>query len=163
MDEKELPVVNEVAMKQRVWDQRHDLSYLLHETAQALADELQNLTIVSTQDGHVYAAGAAHILRHPEFYDIDLTRNVLHLIDQYDLLNAIMHQLSDDAEFGIILGDEIGMSGLNQCGLVVSRVTLPGNQVGYISVIGPYRLNYPNVIPAVKYLQNVINEITRSW
>jgi heat-inducible transcriptional repressor len=163
LQEKDLPVVNEVAIKQRLWDQKHDIGHLLREASQALAEELQNLTIIITDDGRVYSAGTAHILRHPEFYDIDLTRTVLHLIDQHDIIRAILGQLSPDAEFGVMLGDEIGLQSLNQCGIVATRINLPNNHHGFVTVIGPYRLDYPSVIPTVRYIQHTINDMLRSW
>ena len=163
MDERELPVVNEVAIKQRLWDNRHNMDYFLREATHALSEELQNLVMLITDDHEVYYAGAAHILRHPEFYDIDLTRNVLHLLDQYDLIQAMFSQLSPDVDFGVMLGDEIGLQTLNQCGMVISRIKLPNNLNGYLAVFGPYRLDYPSVIPAVRYLHKVIDDITRNW
>ncbi len=163
LQEQELPVVQEVAIKQRLWDKKHDVHSLLHEAALALSEEVQNLSIIVTDDDHIYAAGAAHILRHPEFYDIDLTRTVLHLMDQYDIMQAILNQIAVDVDTSIILGDEIGLQSLNQCGMVVNRIDLPNNHHGYVGVIGPYRLDYPSVIPAVRYIQNTINELFRSW
>ena len=163
MDEKELPVVNEVAMKQRLWDNRQDVSLLLREAAHTLADESQNLAMVVTDDGKVYVAGMAHILRHPEFYDIDVTRSVLHLIDQYDLIRALVGQISPEVEMGIILGDEMVMRSMSLCGVVICRINLPNNHDGYITVVGPYRLDYPTVIPAVRYLQHTMNDMFRTW
>ncbi len=163
MREHDLPVVNEIAIKQRLWDQRHDLGHLLREAALALAEETQNLTLIVTDDGRIYASGAAHILRHPEFYDIDVTRTVLHLIDQYDMIQNMLSQISSDADFGILLGEEMGIPTLSECGMVISRIDLPRGQMGYITVLGPYRLNYDQVIPTVKYLQHVVNELTQNW
>ena len=163
MDEKQLPVINEVAIKQRLWDHRHNLDQLLRNATYAVADELHNLTIVITDDGSVYSAGSAHILRHPEFYDIDVTRTVLHLIDRHDMLNAMATQLAQDTEFGLLLGDETGMPSMSTCGLVVGRLHLPQGHGGFLTVLGPNRLDYPNVIPTLRYMQNLINEFSRNW
>ena len=163
LDQRDIPVVNEVAMKQRLWDHRHDQSHLLREATLTLADELQNLVLVILDDGRIYSAGTAHILRHPEFYDIDLTRTVLHLIDQSDIINAILSQISDESEFGVMLGDEIGLRGFDQCGLVIGRINLPNNQTGFITTLGPYRLDYSSVIPTIKYVQSILNELMLTW
>lgn len=163
MQEKELPVVNEVAIKQRLWAHRHDLDQLLHQASLALAEELQNLTLIITNEGKIYTAGAAHILRHPEFYDIDLTRTILYLLDQHEVVSTMLNQLTPEAEFGILLGEEIGMPSLRTCGMVVGRIDLPSSQTGYISVFGPYRLDYSMVIPTLKYLQQLVNELCQAW
>lgn len=163
MQEKEIPVVNEVAIKQRLWQHRHDQEQLLRQASLSLAEELQNLTVITTDNGQVYASGAAHILRHPEFYDIDLTRAVLHLLDQYDLINYMLSQLSPEAEYGLLLGEETGIPSMAQCGMVTTRIDLPRGRMGYISVLGPYRLDYSSVIPTMRYLQRLVNEMSRSW
>ncbi|MBM4401640.1 MAG: hypothetical protein FJ044_00130, partial [Candidatus Cloacimonetes bacterium] len=54
MQEKEIPVVSEVAIKQRLWPQRHDLNNLLNQAAQALAEETKNLSLVLTDEGRLY-------------------------------------------------------------------------------------------------------------
>ncbi|PIZ46952.1 hypothetical protein CO180_01840 [candidate division WWE3 bacterium CG_4_9_14_3_um_filter_41_6] len=163
MDEKQIPVVNEVAIKQRLWEYRHDMNHMLKQATYAVADELHNLTFLITDDGDVYVAGAAHILRHPEFYDIDLTRTVLHLLDRYDMLHAMADQLAGDSELGLLLGEETGLPNMNGCGIVISRLHLPQGQGGFLSVFGPYRLDYQSVIPTIRYMQGLINELSRSW
>lgn len=163
MNEKQLPVVNEVAIKQRLWEHRHNMDHMLKQAAYAVADELHNLTFLITDDGTVYTAGAAHILRHPEFYDIDLTRTVLHLIDRYDMLHAMVNQLAEESELGLILGDETGLPNMSGCGLVITRLHLPHGQGGFLSVFGPYRLDYRSVIPTIRYMQGLINELSRGW
>lgn len=163
MREKELPVVNEVSIKQRLWDQRHDLGHLLREATHALSDETQNLSVITTDDGLIYSSGSVHILRHPEFYDIDVTRTVLHLLDHFDLIENMMQNITADADFGVLLGEEMGIPSLNQCGMIISRVDLPQGKTGHIALIGPYRLDYANIIPAVRYMQHLVNELCQTW
>lgn len=88
---------------------------------------------------------------------------MLYLLDQYETLNNMLTQLSQDADFGILLGDELGLPTLKNCGMVISRVDLPQGGMGHLTVLGPYRLNYQKVIPTVKYLQKLLNELNRTW
>lgn len=164
MEPRDLPVVNEVALKQRLWGQRHEVGSLLREAVQSMAEETQNLSLILTDEGKVYSAGAAHILRHPEFYDIDLTQTVLQMLDEYELLNAIFTQLQPTEQgYGVMLGRETGMEGISNCGVVAAQFDLPRGRVGYMGVFGPYRLNYPQVVPVVKHVRKLINELSQSW
>lgn len=163
MEEKSIPVVSEVAIKQRLWSQRHELENLLQNAVRALADETQNLSLALTNGGKVYHSGEVHILRHPEFYDIDLTRIVLHLLDEVDLLSSIFERLPEEQNSGILLGQECGIEGLSPCGLIIARFNLPRGTKGQLGVLGPVRLNYPQILPVVKYFQNLINELSRGW
>jgi len=163
MHEEDLPVVEEVAIKQRLWNSRHDTGQLLREAAASVAEHLQNLSFVITDEHKIYAAGSVHILRHPEFYDIDLTRAVLHLLDQADVLESVLAHLDPDQELGLFLGEESGLASLTACGLVACKIDLPQGHHGYLNVMGPYRLDYPNVIPTMRYVQQLVNELSRSW
>lgn len=163
MQEQEIPVVNEVAIKQRVWANRHDPERMLQSAVKSLADESQNLSLAATNEGRVYAAGAVHVLRHPEFYDIDLTRAVLHLLDQFDLIIEIFSKLPPEQELGILLGEEMGLSSMSPCGLVFTRFSLPRGVQGEIGVLGPVRLEYPRVVPLVRYFGELMKELGAGW
>lgn len=163
MDEVEIPVVSEVTIKQRIWEERHDVDRLLRRMVHVLADESKNLAFVITHDGRVYHAGSVHVLRHPEFYNIDLTRTVLHLMDQTEALASLFEGVLPEQELGVLLAEELRLSGLSQCGLVYARFTLPHGGYAQLGIIGPMRLNYPRIVPIVRYFKQVLDELSRVW
>lgn len=163
MHEKEIPVVSEVAIKQRLWPQRHDLNNLLNQAAQALAEETKNLSLVLTDEGRLYTAGSSHVLRHPEFYDIDLTRSVLEMLDRSEIFANMFARVPTEQSFGILLGEESGIPGFAECGVIFSRFSLPRGQGGYLGILGPTRLPYPKVVPMVKYFADLVNELSKGW
>ena len=163
MQEKEIPVVSEVAIKQRLWPQRHDSNNLLTQAAQALAEETKNLSLVLTDEGRLYTAGSSNVLRHPEFYDIDLTRTVLEMLDRSEVFANIFNRIPKEQSFGVLLGGESGVPGLNECGVIFSRFSLPRGQGGYLGILGPTRLPYPKVVPMVKYFAELVNELSKGW
>lgn len=164
MEEQAIPIIAEVAIKQRLWQERHEIENLLRSTALALADETREMAIAVTDTGKVYAAGAAYVLDHPEFYDIDLTRSVLALIDQYDTLVSIFnHGQSDPSRVNVLVGAETGLPYLAPCSVVYRHFDLGRGRVGTLGVIGPARLNYPTVIPTIRYFSDLMNELARSW
>lgn len=163
MQEEEIPVVNEVAIKERLWPTRHDVDALLRQVVQALADETRNLGLVLTDEGKLYSAGASHILQHPEFYDIDLTRTVLHLLDEAELVFSMFSKTPQDQRRGVFLGREISLETLSSCGVVFARLDLPRGQGGYLSVVGPCRLKYATVLPMVNYLADLVSELSKGW
>ena len=46
-----------------------------------LAQKTHSLAVAITDDGDIYYAGYAHILEMPEFYDIDIAKNLLSILD----------------------------------------------------------------------------------
>lgn len=163
MDEKQLSVTEEVSAKEAIWDYRFEFDHLLREVTRALASRTQALAIATTEEGDIYSAGYANILDMPEFYDIDVTRNVLGLLDENKRLQMIFERAFGDDPIHILFGEELGQEYLQPCGMVFTHFRAGPNKNGTLGVIGPSRLNYPRVIPMIRYFGELINDITKNW
>ncbi|MDO8551537.1 MAG: hypothetical protein Q7S03_02555 [bacterium] len=163
MEEKKLSVTEEVSAKEAVWDYRFEFDHLLREITRVLAQKTQALAIATTQDGDIYASGYANILDMPEFYDIDVTRNVLSLLDEAKHLQLIFSRAFGEDQVHILLGEELEQEFLSPCGLVFTHFTVGPKKQGAVGIIGPYRLNYSRVIPMVRYFGDLINELSKNW
>jgi heat-inducible transcriptional repressor len=161
MQEKQISVAEEVASKEKVWDARFDFDKLMHEAVKALAQRTQDLALAVVDDGTVYHAGYANILAIPEFYDIDLTRGVLSFIDEINEVNKLFARAFGEEEIHLLLGDEMGHEYLEPCGMVFCNFNT-GSKKGSVGVIGPNRLNYPTVIPTVRYFKGLIEELAKN-
>ncbi|KKW10310.1 MAG: Transcriptional regulator of heat shock protein [Microgenomates group bacterium GW2011_GWC1_49_7] len=161
MKPKDMSVADEVAVKDKMWEYRQEVDKLLREATKTLAEKTKTLAITATKDGDLYYSGAANLLDMPEFYDYELTHSLLSTLDQYGFWWELVDRDTDP--FDILLGEEIAeRSILNQCGFVFEKFTSP-HVSGAIGIIGPSRLNYPMIIPYVRYVGNLIGEFTRSW
>jgi len=127
-----------------------------------LAETTNDLAIICTSKGDVYHAGYAHILNNPEFYDIDVAREVLSLIDEFAELNEIFTKATGDETVHILVGDDLDSKWFQSLGLVFTDFKGP-QLSGSLGVIGPSRLNYPQLIPVVRYFGNLVNEISQNW
>lgn len=163
MQEKNLSVAEEVAAKEAVWDYRFEFDRLLREITKALAQRTQSLAVASTDKGDVYAAGYANILDIPEFYDIDVTRTVLSLLDEARRLQALFGRAFGEDQIHILLGEELEQEFLRPCGLVFTHFQAGPEKSGALGIIGPSRLNYARVIPIVRYFGNLLEEISKNW
>lgn len=160
---KELSVADEVKVKQRIWEHKEKMDELLRESTRALAQQTNTMSLAATEEGGIYAAGVANILDMPEFYDIDITRHLLNTLDQYDYWwNIFSHIAPQDQHLAVLVGGDFGGRFLSQCGGVFVRFISPSHQ-GAIGIVGPSRLNYPRIIPVVKYIGELINEIAVNW
>lgn len=155
---KDLSVAEEVAVKQQVWDYRHELDKLLKTSAAILADRTKALSLIATQEGDLYYAGAAYILSIPEFYNIDLTRRLFSLLEECDYWQRLFYEEFTE-DFKVVVGDELGEA-LEPCGLVYTKFALPGHGKGTVSVIGSNRLDYAYVISLLRYFGNLLTEIS---
>lgn len=163
MKAKELSVTDEVAVKEKVWNYRFSLDKLLREATRTLAGKTKTLALSTTTDGDLYYAGTANILEMPEFYDINLTRNLLLMLDRIDFWNRLFSQAVEDEDpIHILLGEELG-DFLSPCGFVYIHYQAGTKGSGVIGVVGPSRLDYPYIIPVVRYFGDLICEMTKNW
>lgn len=167
MQEKTLPVSAEVSIKEDLWQSRYQQNRLLREAVRALAARLQMLALAADDEDNIFYSGAANILDFPEFADIDVTRFVLSLFDEYPALSQILGKAVGSDPLHVLFGEELGYEYLQPTSFVFckfqGRDRGDASKGGVIGVIGPARMNFPVVLPYVKYTSNLVSEALRSW
>lgn len=162
MQEEEIPVLQEVAFKQRLWPQRYEFEKMLRNAVLSLSESTGHLSVAITKDGFVTQAGVSQILNSSEFWNIDVAKAALEFLDRHDTLERLFSSLDSGQEVTVAVGKEIGLPNMEHCALVFSPFNT-GKRAGYISVFGPSRMKYPFVVPAVRYTGNLIEELVSSW
>lgn len=157
MKQKNLSIAEEVETKEKVWDLRAAEARFLRALTRNLSHKTGTLAVASTDDGDLYFAGYSHILDMPEFYDIDITKNLLSLLDDASYFDLILKKIETD--YAVLFGEELGMDTLSPYGFVFSKFTTRSNHTGSIGVIGPARLRYEVVVPVVKYYGTLVGEV----
>jgi len=160
MEEKALSLRDEVAIKQELVEENEPFEKMLRHTTRILADQTHSLAIATDEAGDIYAAGMANILDMPEFYDIDITRSVLSMLDKAELINQIVAQLRAEEQLRILFGEELGIPFLEPCGFVVTRYQMQ-NHKGILGIVGPSRINYSVVIPTIRYFSQLLQGLVR--
>lgn len=161
MKAKDLSVAEEISVKEKIWDYRQEVDKLLREATRTLASNTKALAITATKDGDLYISGTANILDMPEFYDYELTHALFAALDQVGFWWELVEHKPDTVD--ILLGDEFGGRGiLRECGFVFNKFQTP-HISGMIGVVGPSRLNYPKLVPVVKYMGGLIRELSTHW
>jgi len=157
-----LPITEEVKTKQKMWDYRTEFDKLIREAAKLLAQKTRSMALVTTDQGGIYACGASNLLEEPEFYDIDVTKTVLSLIDDADYwLDIVKKADAIEHEQGIwlLIGEDLGLEHLETCGFVYQKYE-SGPHRGILGIVGPARFRYSQVVPLVDYLARLISGIS---
>lgn len=162
MEEKDLSVAEEVAVKGKIWDYKDKLDKLFYGAAKILSEKLNALAVITTKEGDIYHFGSANILEDPEFFDIDVAKTILGIIDDFDSVNKIFSRALSEEPIHILLGDEIGVQSLESCGFVFTNFKTQKTN-GFLGIVGSCRLNYSTVIPTLRYFHNLIEEIGKKW
>lgn len=158
MREEELSVADEVSAKEKIWESRNRLDYLLRETSQALASRSKAIGLAMTDDQVVFHAGYANLLEMPEFFDIQVMKRVLAIIEQTRLLEEIFSRGESYDKIQVIYGRELGEKNLESIGLMYISVNALGHQCR-LGVLGSERFNYPYLIPMMKYFKSLIEQM----
>lgn len=158
---KELSVKQEVGTKQKIWDYRNEFDKLLKEATKELATQTRAMSLATIDQGAVYNYGASNLLEEPEFYNIDVTKTVLSLMDRNDFWFEMIDRGQDtpDNLVHLLIGEDLGMEHLEPCGFVYQTYQA-GPHRGVIGVLGPARTEYRSIIPLVDYFAQLISDIT---
>ena len=102
----------------------------------------------------LYVSGAINMLDHPEFWNIDTTRELLRTFEQKERLADLMTALAGGEGLSVTIGEENPVAEMRECTLITSTYTYRDQVIGILGVVGPRRLPYPEVI-------SIVNETAR--
>lgn len=162
LKEEDISVAEEVAVKEKVWDNRFDIDKFLKNITHVLADKTKTLAVSCTSKGSLYHSGHAHILENPEFYDIDVAKGVLSMIDEFSQINSLFSRATDDNTLHILVGEDLGNDMFANLGMVFTDFSTDEVQ-GFLGIIGPSRLDYPAIIPTIRYFGDLVDQISKNW
>lgn len=168
MTPKTLSITEEVGAKEKMWDYRNEFDHLIRIGTRELARQTRNMAIATTEQGNLYYAGASNLLEQPEFFDIDVMKTILGLLDNQEYwlelvkrtLNIANEIYGNEELVHLLIGEEMGMQHLEPCGFIYQRYAC-GPHRGIVGVVGPSRLHYSSVIPIVDYYADLISSITK--
>jgi heat-inducible transcriptional repressor len=162
MKEKTLSTSEEVSYKNDVWDFKNELHRLLQHATRTLAKKTQLLALTTTSQGDVYYAGVNNILYQKEFWDIDITRGFLELLDEYDFSQRLLSHFDRiEQDLLFMLGEEKDNDlQIDECASVFGE--FHGNTIkGAIGVMGSKRMHYDEIVPSVRYFTSLIEGIIK--
>lgn len=158
MEEEDMDVLQEVAIKQKLWANRYAFEKLLRKAAHVLSETTNELAFaVNFQDEYLTFKGAVNILDYKEFHDIDLARSTLQLFDNFTLVQPILNKVNPNKELTYLIGSEIGKE-FEECSMLIARYDT-NKKAGYVGVFGPARMNYQKIIPTLRYVREMIVEL----
>jgi heat-inducible transcriptional repressor len=159
MRERDLSVADEVSVKERIWSNRGQMNDLLWESARVMAERSRCVGLVmETDNDRMFHSGYAHLLNFPEFSNIDVTRTVLTLLEEVRAMREIIDFGRSDEAVQLVLGEDLGNEYLAPVSFVFTEIRV-ANDLITLGVIGPARLDYPYVIPMIKYFRSLIYEL----
>jgi heat-inducible transcriptional repressor len=165
MTAKNMSISDEIGVKEKIWDYRNEFERLLKESTRELAARTRSMAVSTTDQDSIYSYGASNLLEEPEFYNIDVTKTVLSLIDNtrfwFEIIakSGVNDQQSEEV-IHLLIGEDLGMEHLEPCSFVYQTYQA-GPHRGIMGVVGPARFHYQTIIPIVDYFAQLVSTITR--
>lgn len=162
LQEEELDKVKEARIKEKIFQKRFDRGKIMRQAVKELAG-LSGLGAVSLVDDIVFTSGFGCLLSEPEFANLKLLQNALDIVESETLLNSLFQKFSRDGNLRILVGDEIGIESLRECSIICAPFRFYRGGKGYLATVGPRRIAYSRVIPAVRVIADFIEEAIVGW
>ena len=153
LDEEKECIVKEYERKTR------RLEDVLDKTSEIISMVTHYAGICSFLDwkDKFFYKGISFILEQPEFHHIDRIRLLLKIFEEKELLlNIINRDFREKVK--IYIGKELDCAEIEECALVISSYCIKSQPKGRIAVLGPKRLEYKHIIPALEFISEVLTE-----
>ena len=125
--------------------------------------EVTVVVAVAMRDAHraatvqAYHEGVRHLLVQPEFSSGAGADRALRLVEGDWLMAKVLPQVFLADGVTVIIGSEGKLPEAEDLGLVLSRYGVGHELVGALGVLGPARMHYERVIPAVRYMAGLLS------
>jgi heat-inducible transcriptional repressor len=119
--------------------------------------ELGQAGFIRAAAAEVYLGSQQLLLEQPEFSDVENLRDVLAMLDERERMMRLIEQTLQAEVVSVAIGAELGELGVTGCALVTASLGAPP-PAGGLGVIGPVRMRYDRVIPAVQKVSKRISD-----
>jgi heat-inducible transcriptional repressor len=135
---------------------------LLVEGMAAYEDVLRSLLGVIAEaaqgeDADLYLEGASHILEQPEFREANKVEPLVRFLEERKSAYETLHRMLEREDLTVSIGAENPHEAMRDVSLVAARYRA-GGTAGWVGVLGPTRMQYAQVVPAVEYAARALTE-----
>jgi len=132
----------------------------LEETSDVISTITHYAGIVSFLDWQdkFFYKGIGCILEQPEFQSFEKMRLLIKIIEEKQNLLEIINRDFDE-KVKVYIGCELGWPEMDNCSLVVASYHLKDKPLGKLAVLGPARMEYTHIIPALDYISDVLTDV----
>ncbi len=130
--------------------------------ARAVAELSENLVITITEkSGDAYKSGFSGLLEYAEINEVDRMRRLAKFFEEFELLfKDLKGMVSGNSRYHwqVYIGAESPTPLIKEETLMIGRYELPDKAHGFITIVGPLRMDYLKNIALLHYITNYLEE-----
>lgn len=107
--------------------------------------------------GRIVIEGTTHLLKQPEFRQLETVSPVLSTLDREEDLAEILRPVPGRTVW-VTIGSEIPYAAMRECSIVAATYAVGGRTMGTLAILGPKRMPYQRALPVVRFLARHLSE-----
>lgn len=155
----ELPEEGLFSEAERSVREKRFFEEIIEASSRAISKITNYTGIALSPNNRLYFDGTYRLLEQPEFMELEMARNFLRAVEEREEIVHIMNQGLAEIGTVIHIGRENRFEELSGCTIITSTYKFENRISGSLGVIGPMRMNYEEVVPAVRFLAEMTTEI----
>lgn len=105
----------------------------------------------------LYLSGTTNIFNFPEFSDLSKAKDFLTMMEEKQVVSQLITD-SNGGQLKISIGNENQVQRAKECSIVTASYEMDNQTVGWLSVIGPTRMDYAHVIDVLDQMSRLMNQ-----
>lgn len=135
----------------RLKQERDSSRYIIEETSDIIDSMLKIFC-----ENELYLGGQSCLLSQPEFGNADSVRSILQIFEDKTALLRLMEEDLEKEGITIYIGKENKYKDIQNCSIVTSAYRFKNELIGRLGIIGPTRMKYSHLIPAINYISETV-------
>lgn len=116
----------------------------------------------SGADEEIFIDGQANMVESPEFADVDKMKAIFKTFEQKGFIVKLLSKALEGEEFRVLLSSDEELANMPGLALIIAGYGDVHDIRGTLGVIGPMRMDYPSVIPLVRYTARYVSSLLGS-
>ncbi len=107
----------------------------------------------------LFSDGLMNVMAAPEFASSEKLRGVFEALENRTYFAELFDAVTTDGGLRVYIGSENRPDEMADVSLVLAPYGRPGAAVGFVGVLGPTRLRYPQAIGTVRFVSGIMNDL----
>lgn len=107
----------------------------------------------------LFSDGLLNVMAAPEFASSEKLRGVFGALENRTYFAELFDAVTTDGGLRVYIGSENRPDEMADVSLVLAPYGRPGAAVGFVGVLGPTRLRYPQAIGTVRFVSGIMNDL----